>query len=359
MSHNILITGAAGYIGGSVLADFIERTRGPINKANIFAVVRTEEQAQKLHLAKLGVNVVQFDLTDQQAVVEAIVQNKIDLVIHTAGVIDHQPLSNLMKGLGKLRETTGKDIFFVHTSVATLFTEDGGWSAGEVKDTDSLYEKEKEIGGPNHARLSNILVMDQAEAFGVTPFIIPVPLVYGRGTGQGRKLSVNIPAMVRASKRLRVVHKFDKDARQLAIHIRDLVELYRLLTENILLGKPIPSGREGYYFATVHRVPWWDVMDRIAVAMHARGLVDEPMTKVWPSYDVAADTLGFPRLYIRAMGTSNGELVAVNGYKLGWQPKWTQEMFLESIDDEVNDVLELDTAQTSSLFTTLLPSSGN
>ncbi|KAJ0278986.1 hypothetical protein COL940_006960 [Colletotrichum noveboracense] len=351
MSHNILITGAAGYIGGSVLADFLERTSGPINKANIFAVVRTEEQAQKLHAAKLGVNVVQFDLANQQAVAEAIVENKIDLVIHTAGVIDHQPLSNLMKGLGELRVATDKDVYFVHTSVATLFTEDGGWSSGEVKDTDGLYEKEKEIGGPNHARLSNILVMDQAEAFGVTPFIIPVPLVYGRGTGQGRKLSVNIPAMVRVSKRLRVVHKFDKDA--------DLVELYRLLTENILLGKPIPSGREGYYFATVHRVPWWDVMDRIAVAMHARGLVDEPTTKVWPSYDVAADTLGFPRLYIRAMGTSNGELVAVNGYKLGWQPKWTQEMFLESIDDEVQDVLELDTAQTSSLFTTLLPSSGN
>ncbi|KAJ0382175.1 hypothetical protein COL922a_013087 [Colletotrichum nupharicola] len=351
MSHNILITGAAVYIGGSVLADFLERTSGPINKANIFAVVRTEEQAQKLHAAKLGVNVVQFDLANQQAVAEAIVENKIDLVIHTAGVIDHQPLSNLMKGLGELHVATDKDVYFVHTSVATLFTEDGGWSSGEVKDTDGLYEKEKGIGGPNHARLSNFLVMDQAEAFGVTPFIIPVPLVYGRGTGQGRKLSVNIPAMVRVSKRLRVVHKFDKDA--------DLVELYRLLTENILLGKPIPSGREGYYFATVHRVPWWDVMDRIAVAMHARGLVDEPTTKVWPIYDVAADTLGFPRLYIRAMGTSNGELVAVNGYKLGWQPKWTQEMFLESIDDEVQDVLELDTAQTSSLFTTLLPSSGN
>ncbi|KAJ3958890.1 hypothetical protein N0V92_004529 [Colletotrichum tropicale] len=351
MNHNILITGAAGYIGGSVLADFLERTSGPINKANIFAVVRTEEQAQELHAAKLGVNVVQFDLADDQAVTQAVVENKIDLVIHTAGVIDHQPLSNLMKGLGELRATTGKDIYFVHTSVATLFTEDGGWSAGEVKDTNGLYEKEKEIGGPNHARLSNILVMDQAEEFGVTPFIIPVPLVYGRGTGKGRKLSVNIPAMVRASKRLRIVHKFDKDA--------DLVQLYRLLTENILLGKPIPSGREGYYFATVHRVPWWDVMDRIAMAMHARGLVDEPTTKVWPSYDVAADTLGFPRLYIRAMGTSNGELVAVNGYKLGWQPKWTEEMFLESIDDEVQDVLELDTAQTSSLFTTLLPSSGN
>lgn len=125
------MTDIYGDSGGSVLADFLERTSGPINKANIFAVVRTEEQAQKLIAAKLGVNVVQFDLADQQAVAEAIVENKsmshplgyrnsttndflVDLVIHTAGVIDHQPLSNLIKGLGELRATTSKDVYFVH-----------------------------------------------------------------------------------------------------------------------------------------------------------------------------------------------------------------------------------------------------
>jgi hypothetical protein len=53
-----------------------------------------------------------------------------------------------------------------------------------------------------------------------------------------------------------------------------------------------------------HRIPWWDVMDRLAKALHARGLVKEPKARIWPSDEVAAETLGFPARYIRAMGTA-------------------------------------------------------
>lgn len=62
-------------------------------------------------------------------------------------------------------------------------------------------------------------------------------------------------------------------------------------------------GEQGYYFAIVHRVPWWDVMQRIAEVLYASGLVTEPKPQVWPSDDMAADYLGFPRAHIRAMGT--------------------------------------------------------
>jgi len=38
----------------------------------------------------------------------------------------------------------------------------------------------------------------------------------------------------------------------------------------------------------------------------------------------------------------SGELVAVSAYQLGWQPKWDKERFLESMDDEIQAVLDLD-----------------
>ncbi|KAL0941547.1 nad dependent epimerase dehydratase family protein [Colletotrichum truncatum] len=353
MSQNILITGAAGFIGGTVLANFIGLTEGPIAGTNIFAAVRSEEQIKKL--SKLSVNLIQLDLNDEQAVKEAILGNKIDIIVHTAGAVDPRPISNLVKGLGDRRKIKGQDTYFIHTSVATIFTEEGGWPAGEVKDTDDLFEKEKEIGGPNHVRLTNILLMDQAETLGVTAFNIPVPVVYGRGTGEGRKLSVNIPAFVRASMKHKIVYKFDKDGKPPGVHVSDLADLYRLLTEKILSKEPIPSGRKGYYFATVHQLSWWEVMDRIAQAMYARGLVNEPTVQIWPNEDMAAESCGFPRLYLRAIGTSSGEHVPVNAYKLGWQPKWTREKFMESIDDEVQDVLELDRVKAS-LFDDILSS---
>ena len=49
-------------------------------------------------------------------------------------------------------------------------------------------------------------------------------------------------------------------------------------------------------------------------------------------------------------------MIAVNAYKLGWQPSWNQQKFLESIDDEVQAVQELDTIKPS-LFDSLLKSS--
>ncbi|KAI0149688.1 NAD(P)-binding protein [Hypoxylon sp. NC0597] len=343
MGRNILITGAAGYIGGSLLAEFLSRTSDPIKSANISAAVRTEEQVRSL--SKLGVNIIQVDLSDETAVNEAVLRNEIDIIVHTASSMNSRLASNLIKALGQRRKASGEETFFVHSSITTVFAEEGGWPYGEVRDTDPIFEKEKEIGGPHPVRETNILVTEQAKAHGVTSSIVAVPGVYGRGSGEWRRLSVSIPAFVRTSIAHKIVYKFDKDGSPPAVHISDLTAFYALLVEKILNNEPVPSGEKGYYFAFAHREPWWEVMQRLADALYARGLVAEPKVQVWPSYEMAAEVLGFPRQHIRAIGTSSGQLIPVNAYRLGWQPKWDQEKFLESMDDEVQAVLELDTVK--------------
>ncbi|XXG95183.1 hypothetical protein Hte_001443 [Hypoxylon texense] len=345
MSQNILITGAAGYIGGSLLAELVSRQDSPIKTLNFSAAVRSEEQAKSL--SKLGVNVVQVDLRDEAAVSEVILRNEIDIVVQTASSRDPTLVTHIIKALGRRHEVSGKETYFIHSSVTTVFAEGGGWPFGEVRDTDPLYVKEKEIDGGHPVRDTNIIVTEEAKAYGVTSFILAVPTTYGRGTGEWRKLSVNIPAYVRTSIAHKVVYKFDVDGHPPAVHISDLVAFYALLIEKILQKEQIPSGEDGYYFVMAHRAPWWAIMQRVAEALYARGLVAEPKTQTWPSYDVAADTLGFPRLFMKAIGTSSGELVAVNAYRLGWQPKWDEERFLDSIDDEVQAVLELDNIKPS------------
>ncbi|KAL9083685.1 MAG: hypothetical protein Q9165_008413 [Trypethelium subeluteriae] len=361
MGQNILITGAAGYIGGSVLADLISRTSGPIVAANVSATVWSEEQVRSL--SKLGVKVIQVDVSNELAVREAVVSNEIDIIIHTASAVDTQIVSGLIKALGQRRKLSGKEVYFVHvsqldilfhhllsssqSSVATIFSAEGGWPFGEVRDTDPIFEKEKEIEEAHPVRNTNTLVAELAKAEGVTSFNIAVPQVYGRGTGEWRKLSVSIPAYIRTSIKHKVVYKFDKDGSPQSVHISDLVAFYALLTEKILQKESIPSGEQGYYFPISHRVHWWIVMDRLATALHARGLVAKPEAEVWPSDDIAAEYLGFPRRYIRAMGTSSGQLVPVHAYRLGWQPKWDEERFLESLDDEIQAVQDLDTVKAT------------
>ncbi|KAI1392961.1 NAD(P)-binding protein [Hypoxylon trugodes] len=343
MSLNILITGAAGYIGGSVLAELLSRTSGLVKAKNIIAAVRSEEQVQSL--SKLGVNVVQLNLRDEDAVKEVVLKNNINFIIHTASSSEAALVSHLIKALGEHRRISGKDAYFIHSSLTTLFSEEAGWTYGEVRDSDPIFEKEKEIGDLHPARHTNILVAELSKELGVTSFNVAVPMVYGRGAGEWRKVSVNIPASIRTAIANKIVYKFDKDGAPPATHISDLAALYALLVEKVTHKEPIPSGEKGYYFATVHKCPWWEVMDGIAKSMHERGLVAEPKAQLWPSYELAADQLGFPRRFIRAMATSSGDLVPVNSYNLGWQPKWDQERFLNSLDEEVQTMLEVDTVK--------------
>lgn len=60
--------------GGSLLADLLARTDGPIKNAKIFAAARSDEQVKSV--SKLGINVLQVDLTDEKSVLDGIVRNE-------------------------------------------------------------------------------------------------------------------------------------------------------------------------------------------------------------------------------------------------------------------------------------------
>ncbi|KAH7372109.1 hypothetical protein BKA64DRAFT_715117 [Cadophora sp. MPI-SDFR-AT-0126] len=340
MALNILITGAAGYIGGTILTDFLARKDGPIKDSKISAAVRTNEQVQTL--AKLGVNVIQIDLTDETAVLKALLDHQIDLVVHTATSMDIRQPSNLISALSQRRRLTAADTYFIHTSVTTMYSAEGGWPFGEIRDTENVYDKEIQIEKGNPVRDLNISVVDHARALGVTSFIVPVPFVYGIGTGEGRKLCVHLPSHIRAFMKHKKVYIFDKEGSPPAAHVTDVASFYGILVEHIMKKQMIPSGENGYYFITAHRSPWWSVMQRVGDALYARGLVTEAKTYTWPSDEMAAEALGLPLLYIRAIETSSGDMIGLNARRLGWQPKWDQERYLNSMDEEVRGVLELD-----------------
>jgi hypothetical protein len=43
------------------------------------------------------------------------------------------------------------------------------------------------------------------------------------------------------------------------------------------------------------------------------------------------------------MAMTRPDVVPVKAHELGWKPQWDETRFLGSIDDEVQDVLDLDT----------------
>ncbi|KAH8678427.1 hypothetical protein BX600DRAFT_452050 [Xylariales sp. PMI_506] len=357
MVQNILVTAAGGYIGGSIVTDFLSRAGGPIKAARIYATVRSQDQLEIL--TKLGINAILVDLNDEKAVLEVVIEKEINIVIQVASSMNPPLVLNLIRALGERRKTSGQETYFVHSSVATLFAPEVGWRYGQAKDTDPLFEREKEQAaelGYHPVREVTIAVMKQAKESGVTAFNVVVPNVYGTGSGPVRKLSVSFPAWIRSGLKDRIIHKFDTDNVPPQVHVSDLVEVYALITENILSQKPIPSGEEGYYFTASHRTSWWRVMDGFAKYMHQRGLIEEPTAQVWPSLEVAAQSLGFPVQYVRVMGPNDADIVPVHAYQLGWQPKWDEKRFLESLEQEVEAVLQWDVVKPT-IFNSLLSSS--
>ncbi|KAL9609303.1 MAG: hypothetical protein Q9167_005921 [Letrouitia subvulpina] len=345
MRSRVLITGAAGYIGGSLVADLLANTNIPIEKEDIIAAVRSEEQAKTL--TNLGINVLQLDLTDETSVAENLLRHDIRIVVHTASSIDSRLALHLISALGKQKEVSGEDAYFIHTSGSSAFYENTGWPQGEVKDSGPVFDQEKELADSFPIRKTDVAIIEHAKARGVTSFIVVPPVVYGKGSGQWNKLSVVLPVYVQASIARKTVYKFAQNTKVSSVHISDITALYGRIIQKILKKEAIPNGTEGYYFAVAHELHWWEVLDRLAVALNARGLVTDTKTQLWPSDEVAAETLGVPVQFVQTLWNSGDNIVSENKHRLGWKPVWTKDRFLQNIDDEIEAVLELGKAKSS------------
>ncbi|EXM34254.1 hypothetical protein RAB80_005722 [Fusarium oxysporum f. sp. vasinfectum] len=127
MSRNTLITGAAGYIGGSIVANLLSK-HPETTKQQVFAAVRTDEQAKAL--STLGINVLKLDLSDEQPLLTKYPLTKVttfSVIVHTANSINPELALPLINALAKQKESAGKPTHFIHTSGLSAFYANSGW----------------------------------------------------------------------------------------------------------------------------------------------------------------------------------------------------------------------------------------
>ncbi|SPO06578.1 uncharacterized protein DNG_09268 [Cephalotrichum gorgonifer] len=347
MGTNILVTGAAGYIGGSVVTELLAPSNKLVQKENIFAAVRSEEQATAL--SKLGITVLRLDLTNESAVLGSVLEHNVGIVIHTASSLNTDMALHLVNALAKQKEVSNQDTYMIQVSGESAFTATTGWPQGgtQLEDIGPLFETEKEFADSFAIRKTDISVTERAKATGVTSFIVIPPMVYGKGTGQWNQLSVLLPIYIQGSISAKAVRKFANDVTGSAAHISDISAFFAKMVEKILLKEPIPSGEKGYYFAKAHDVHWWEVLDRLAVALEARGIAPDSTVQVWSDDETAAKVLGVPVQFVSILWSSTSGMFAANKHQLGWEPVWDKERLLAQLDDEIDAVLELGQAKSS------------
>jgi nucleoside-diphosphate-sugar epimerase len=207
----IFLTGASGYIGGS-LAEAL-RARGD----RVVGLTRTRERADELEargIAPVVGSLKDWDLLIAQA-------KAADAVINTADADDAYAASALLTALRGTAKT------LLHTSGTSVV---GDMAAGEPSDV--VHTEDSYLAGGYRFEKAGRVAIDRAvlaaAGDGARTIVVGPSMIYGTGTGLHRD-SAQVPGLMRVSRALGAgVHVGRGENRWSNVHIADLVDLYLL-----------------------------------------------------------------------------------------------------------------------------------
>ena len=206
----IFMTGATGYIGGSVAERLMREGH------TISGLVRSESGAEELR--KRGIRPVPGSLDDSDVIARA--SREAEAVVDTAeanhaGVVE--AIASALRGSGKP---------FLHTSGSGIVA-----TVANGERSDSIYDEYSSFT-PSIPRMQQRAAIDQvvfgAAKEGVRSVVIRPTMIYGEGRG-ARKESAQVPALIDNAKKGGVGLHIGKGENIWAnVHIDDVTELYLL-----------------------------------------------------------------------------------------------------------------------------------
>jgi nucleoside-diphosphate-sugar epimerase len=254
----VFVTGAGGFIGGSVAAALIKRGH------QVRGLTRSATGAEQLK--SYGITPVMGELEDSRLLKQE--ASVADMVINTANA-DHQgAVDALISGLNQ----SGKRL--IHTSGTSIVGDDArGDFCSEVifsEETSLAIDPRKQA-----RRDIDLRVMDAAKQNIHSAVIIP-SLIYGHGTGVNKQ-SIQVPFLVKNALEVGSVQIVGKGLNTWSnIHIDDLVNLYLAVSEQA------PAG--SFYFAENGEAAFSDVAEAISRRFsipHIEHLHAEEAVKRW------------------------------------------------------------------------------
>lgn len=237
----LFVTGAAGYIGGSVAARLVAKGH------SVRGLVRDRAKADLL--GACGIEPVIGSLDDEEVLARE--AREADGVVNTANA-DHLPSLQVMLGA---MEGSGKPL--LHTSGSSVVGDDarGNRLSEAVFDEDTPFV----VGAAKRARHELNGMLLGAAARGVRTVVICPTLIYGAGRGLNPN-SIQIPFLVEQARTNGMVRVVGRGLnRWSTVHIDDLTDLYLLALEKA------PAG--SFYFAENGEASFAEIGEAIAARL--------------------------------------------------------------------------------------------
>ncbi|KAI5468118.1 NAD dependent epimerase/dehydratase family protein [Mariannaea sp. PMI_226] len=335
----ILITGATGYIGGSVLTTLLESKDSNISTCSFSALVRKQEHADLL--IEKGINGIVFSGLDDTTLVRE-VASKHDIVINTASAFHFRAAEAMILGLADRKKETGEETYYIHTSGTSSLGDypiSGGYTENRIlsdKEDIYAYQRYRESLQPYQQRTTDLVVFEKGEAANVKTYILMSPTIYGLGSGFFNRTSIQIDGIIRAARRSGFTPVVGTGAFEWDhVHISDMVKLYELVVSRLLAGDDLPSNKKGIYFNETGHQSWREVSERIAKEGKALGyLPSDEVRELSMEESVAALGKALPPAAIELGFASRSRTRADLSREIGWEPTKTRKDFEESFREE-------------------------
>ncbi|KAF6219651.1 hypothetical protein HO133_004120 [Letharia lupina] len=340
----ILVTGATGYIGGTILSDLVNSQNNSLRKSSISGLVRGEAKAKVL--SEKGVNVELFSDLDASDEIEKIAGGY-DMVIHTASGYHEGSAKALILGLAERKKSTGKDVYYIHTSGTSNLGDQpitGKYTETRVfsdKEDIYSYEKMRNEKQPYGQRQTDLTVIGTGLKVGVKTYIIMSPLIYGIGTGHFHQQSIQVPAMIQAALKTQQAEVVGSGkASWDHVHVGDLANLYEIVVQKLLAGEDLPNGEKGIYFSANGHHTWLELSQGLADALFTLGISKTEEVKSINLEEAAERWAGGDTLLAELGFASNSRTESELSRSLGWKPRKSDRDFKNHFQTEVENMME-------------------
>lgn len=274
-TKTLFITGATGYIGGTVLAAVIPALKKQGIDLNVRVLVRNAEKAEKVNAWAKKIRADGFLKTVIGGLTDSVVTDEAataDYVIDAADSDNLNGAKTIVAGLERAIAAGKHRPVVLHTSGTNILTDgsDGFKSTDQIvddkipKDIDDIPESQPHRDVDIYWRNFHNKNSDKFDLGIVIP-----PTIWGFGRGPDNPVSVQVPHMIYVALKEGQAYNVGTGSNVWTqINVVDLAEFY---TQLLLKSIAEPGKHTGFYFCENGEFEWHEVGDAIQKGLRQAG----------------------------------------------------------------------------------------